>query len=155
MNRSSYTVGLYWAGTRDMPATIRYLDHEYTSICCLEKILPTAMRPLILLFVVVACVLSTALGQESEEKPKESWWKNFKERVKEVLTKWRDDIKSLWEDVLGKAEDMKGWTEEMFESLKKKLKEWVDSKPELPDNEKNEIENFIDKLKMSTKTIDP
>ncbi|GFY73971.1 uncharacterized protein TNIN_469441 [Trichonephila inaurata madagascariensis] len=113
------------------------------------------MRPLVLFFVVVVCVLSTAFGQEDEAKPKESWWKNFKERVKEVLTKWRDDIKSLWEDVLGKAEDMKGWTEEMFESLKKKLKEWVDSKAEVPDSEKNEIENFIDKLKMSTKTIDP
>ncbi|GFQ87181.1 uncharacterized protein TNCT_517861 [Trichonephila clavata] len=113
------------------------------------------MRPLVIIFVVVVCVVSTVSGQEDEEKPKESWWKGFKERVKEVLTKWRDDIKTLWEDVLGKAEDMKGWTVEMFESLKNKLKEWVDSKPDLPDDEKNEIENFIDKLKMTTKTIDP
>ncbi|GFS49322.1 uncharacterized protein NPIL_410871 [Nephila pilipes] len=113
------------------------------------------MRPLVLLFVA-AFIVSSAVGQESEDQPKESWWKGFKERVKKVLTKWRDDIKLLWEDVLGKAEDMKGWTVEMFDSLKEKLKEWVDSKPELPDDEKNEIETFINKLKMTTeKTIDP
>ncbi|KAF8764084.1 hypothetical protein HNY73_022202 [Argiope bruennichi] len=113
-----------------------------------------------LVLLLVVSVVAAALAQEDEDesKPKESWWKGFKERVKSVMSRWRDDIKVLWDDVLAKADDMRGWTAEVFESLKLKMKEWVEKRPEVPDDEKNEIETFISKLKVPTeapKRIDP
>lgn len=113
--------------------------------------------------VLVLCLVASIYCQETEEdKPEKenSWWSRFKERVKNVLSRWRDDIRLLWDDVLAKADDMKGWTSDMFDSFKRKMREWLESRPEVPDEEKNEIENFISKLKVPTekpkpKLIDP
>jgi len=115
--------------------------------------------------LLLFCLLVTVYCQESEDKPEEegSWWSRFKQRVKTVLSKWRDDIRLLWDDVLAKADDMKGWTSDMFDSFKRKLKEWLETRSEVPDDEKNEIEDFISKLKVPTekpfakqpKMIDP
>lgn len=98
------------------------------------------------------CLVASVRCQESEDKPDEgeSWWSKFKQRVKTVLSKWRDDIKLLWDDVLAKADDMKGWTSDMFDSFKRKLKDWLETRSEVPDDEKNEIETFISKLKVPT-----
>lgn len=115
--------------------------------------------------LLLFCLLVTVHCQESEDKPQdeESWWSRFKQRVKTVLSKWRDDIRLLWDDVLAKADDMKGWTSDMFDSFKRKLKDWLETRTEVPDDEKNEIEDFISKLKVPTekplpkepKMIDP
>jgi len=106
---------------------------------------------MILMFFLL-CFVAVSRGQETEDdtKQKDSWWVGFKSRVKTVLSKWREDFKSLWDDVLAKADDMRGWTSEMFDSFKKKMKEWLESRPEVPDDEKNEIETFISKLKIPT-----
>lgn len=118
----------------------------------------------LVLGVLLLCLVASIRCQESEDKPdaEESWWTKFKQRVKTVLSKWRDDIKVLWDDVLAKADDMRGWTSDMFDSFKRKLKEWLETRSEVPDDEKNDIENFINKLKLSTdkptfkpKVIDP
>lgn len=98
--------------------------------------------------------------EEPEPTPTSSWWGMFKRKIKSVLQKWRDDLKVLWDDVLTKASDMKSWTAEMFDTFKMKLKQWLEARPEVPDDEKNEIETFISKLKLSsekpkTSTIDP
>jgi len=124
------------------------------------------MKFLIALCVLLLCLVASAHCKESEDdKPdgEESWWSRFKQRVKTVLSKWRDDIKLLWDDVLAKADDMKGWTSDMFDSFKRKMKEWLETREEVNDDEKNEIETFISKLKIPTteptttkpKIIDP
>lgn len=116
--------------------------------------------------VLLLCLIASVCCQESEDnkpdKSEESWWARFKQRVKTVLSKWREDIKLLWDDVLAKADDMRGWTSDMFDSFKMKLKEWLETRKEVPDDEKNEIETFINKLKVPTekpslkpKIIDP
>ncbi|KAG8181352.1 hypothetical protein JTE90_007759 [Oedothorax gibbosus] len=84
------------------------------------------------------------------DSPPSSWWSGFKARVKSVLSRWKEDIKLLWDDAVEKARDMKGWTSEVLDSLKVKLREWVETRKELPDDEKNEIETFISKLKVPT-----
>ena len=116
--------------------------------------------------LLLLCLVASICCQESEDKDKpdkeETWFSRFKDKVKRILSKWREDIKMLWDDVLAKADDMKGWTSDMFDSFKKKLREWLESRAEVPDDEKNEIETFINKLKVPTekptskpKIIDP
>lgn len=113
---------------------------------------------------IFATLLITSLAKEredsSEEEEKETgWWSKFKQRVKSVLSKWRDDVQGLWDEVLAKADDMRHWSVDMFESFKKKMSEWLESRDDVPEKEKNDVENFISKLKVSTEkpkpTIDP
>ncbi|GIY80164.1 uncharacterized protein CDAR_616301 [Caerostris darwini] len=116
-----------------------------------------SMKWLLVLSLLVLAV--AAAEDEGESTPKESWWKGFAQRVKSVLSKWKEDIKLLWDDVLAKADDMRSWTSEVLDAFKAKMKEWVEKRTELPEDEKNEIETFISKLKTPTqappKIIDP
>jgi hypothetical protein len=108
--------------------------------------------------LLLLCLIASVQCQESEEdKPdgEDNWWARFKQRVKTVLSKWRDDIRLLWDDVLAKADDMRGWTSDMFNSFKRKLKEWLETRSDVPDDEKNEIESFISKLKVPTEKPSP
>lgn len=119
---------------------------------------------LILSLITIHCKEENVNNKDTESTDSSgsssSWWSGFKSRVKSVLSRWQEDLKVLWSDVLAKAEDMRGWTAEVFESFKVKMKEFVESRKEVPDDEKNEIEDFISKLKVPTektptKKIDP
>ncbi|GFS49325.1 hypothetical protein NPIL_410881 [Nephila pilipes] len=105
------------------------------------------MRPLMFLFVAT-CVVSLVVGQE--DKAKDSWWKIFKDRVKNDLSKWREDLKGLWEEILDKGDNVKNWSVEVLDHIKKKLKELI--KSDIPNDKKKEIELFIDSLKMTNNT---
>lgn len=101
-------------------------------------------------FVFISAIVLVRCQEESDQGVEGIW-----EKVKKFLKSALDSISDIWQDVRkeisARTADISSWTKETFESFKQKLKEWLNARSDIPNAERNEIEDYIEKLQMPPK----
>ena len=77
------------------------------------------------------------------------------ERIKQAWKSFTGEVKSAWndfkEELRSRTSDFSDWTQEMWENLKQKMKEWMNERNDISESEKEDMNNFIERLKMPPK----
>lgn len=78
------------------------------------------------------------------------FWSGLREMVRNFMNDFRKAWNNFTDELSARSKDMRGWTQEVFESFKQRMRDWVNNRDDISTNEKKDMRNYIERLEMPT-----